>query len=161
MDIRKLNNMIKSLLIRDLDSLNKQLVSPVNYLDLDYNALSPDPGSTQGKTHTRTRILHGDYAVLNAFRMWLQSRKYDYIRAPTFGGMFDSALNDRFPLKKESESDVSSFIKSESAAHWPQIEVLEVNVTAEVEKKSWLIRIVARDKNSGMVLADEISRTTN
>jgi hypothetical protein len=153
--------MVKSLLVSDIDELNKKLTAPINYLDLDYNALSPDPGTTQGKTHTRTRVLHGEYAVLNAYRLWLQSRKYDYIRAPDFGGMFDSALNDKFPFKKESEGEVQEFIRSESAEHWPQIEILDIKVTAELAKKNWIIHIFARDQNSGMVLNDEISKSAN
>jgi hypothetical protein len=152
--------MVKSLLINNMEELNKKLNTPINYLDIDYNAISPDPGTTQGKTKTRTRILHNDYAILNAYRMWLQSRRYDYIRAPNFGGMFDSALNDKFPFKTESEGIVADYIKSETETHWPQITVLNIEVKAELAKKNWLIKILAQDKQSGLVLQDLISRGT-
>lgn len=148
---------VKSLLLDNIEDLNKKLNTPVNYIDLDYNLI--DPGNSQGKTHTRTTVLNGDYAILNAYRMWLQSKKYDYIRAPDFGGMFDNALNDRFPFKKESEQSVRDFIISESALHWPQINIIEIKVTAELEKKNWLIHILAQDKGSGLVLSDIMSKS--
>jgi hypothetical protein len=150
---------VKSLLVKDINDLNKKLVNPIDYLDLDYNLI--EPGTSQGKTHTRTTVLHGDYAVLNAYRLWLQSRKYDYIRAPDFGGMFDSALNDRFPFTKNSESNVKDFITSESAAHWPQIAILNIEVTAEIAKKNWLIHILAQDRNNGLILSDSITKEVN
>jgi len=153
--------MVKSLLVKDINELNRKLENPVNYIDLDYNAIVPNPGLSQGKTHTRTRVLYGDYAILNAYRLWLQSRKYDYIRAPEFGGMFDSSLNDKFPFRKESEGPVADYIKSESAIHWPQILLLEVKVIAQIEKKNWLIHIYAQDKKSGMVLNDQIFKEAN
>ena len=130
----------------------------IDYIDIDYNAIVPNPGTSQGLTKTRTRILHGDYAILNAYRMWLQSRKYDYIRAPNFGGMFDSALNDKFPFSVESEGSVESYIISETASHWPQIKIIEVKVVAELSKKNWLIHIIAQDKESGLILRDSISK---
>jgi len=148
---------VKSLLLEDIKDLNNKLNTPINYIDLDYNLI--DPGNSQGKTRTRNTVLHGDYAILNAFRLWLQSKKYDYIRAPNFGGMFDMALNDKFPFRKESEGSVRDYIIAESALHWPQINVLEIEVTAELEKKNWLIRILAQDKGSGLVLSDTMSKS--
>jgi hypothetical protein len=150
---------VKSLLLKDINEINKKLVNPINYIDLDYNLI--DPGNSQGKTHTRTTVLHGDYAILNAYRLWLQSRKYDYIRAPTFGGMFDSALNDKFTFSKENESAVKEYLINESAEHWPTINLLNVEVTAEIAKKNWKIHILAQDKESGLILRDSLNRSVN
>jgi hypothetical protein len=150
---------VKSLLIKDLDQLNKKLDNPMNYLDLDYNLI--DPGNSQGKTHTRTTVLKGEYALLNAYRLWLQSRKYDYIRSPDFGGMFDSALNDRFPFRKESEPLVKGFIEDETKKHWPLITLLNVEVTAKIPEKNWTIHFFAQDNNNGLVLNDSASVAVN
>lgn len=149
---------VKSLLVKDIDELNKQLVNPINYIDLDYNLI--EPGTSQGKTHTRTTVLYGDYAILNAYRLWLQSRKYDYIRSPNFGGLFDAALNDKFSFATSSEGAVKDFIINETTEHWPTIVILNVEVKAEIAKKNWKIHILAQDKNNGLILNNDMDYPT-
>ena len=145
--------MAKSLLVKDLKNLNTLLENKLNFIDIDYNV--SDPGTSHGKTHTRSMITKNEYALLNGYRMWLQSKNYDYIRMPYFGGLFSSALNDRFHLSKDNEEAVADLIRTETEEKWPDINLLDCKVTANVSKREWLIRIVAQDKNTRLVLHED------
>jgi len=144
---------VKTILAKSIEKLSHHLNDTINYVDIDYNII--DPGTSQGKTHTRTTVLKESYAILNAYRLWLQSKKYDYIRMPYFGGFFDNALNDRFQFKPENENAVKAALMNESRAKWPDISIIDIEVKCNMEKRSWDIRIIAQDSNSKMVLADD------
>lgn len=143
---------IKSVLLDNFDDLQSKLSNPINYVDIDYNLLNPE--SSQGFTKTRSTILHGDYAILNAYRLWLQSKKYDYIRSPTFGGIFEFMLNDKFSFSTDNEENVAEYIREKTASHWPQIVLLGVEVKADMNSRIWNIHLIAQDKRSGMILND-------
>ena len=144
---------IKTLLAKNFKKLSDQLNDTINYVDIDYNII--EPSTSQGLTHTRTTILRENYAILNAYRLWLQSRRYDYIRDPNFGGFFDNALNDRFQFNIENESAVKTALLNESAEKWPDITILDIEVKCNLGKRSWDIKILAQDKNTKLILADD------
>ena len=144
---------IKSLLIKDIDRLNKSLGGSINYIDIDYDIKRSknDPWTTK----TRSTICRNDYAVLNAYRLWLQSKKYDYIRAPSFGGLFENNLNDKVYFSAENEGTVRQLIIDESNQKWPDITILDCEVKAIMSNREWNIKIICQDKNSKMILRDE------
>jgi len=144
---------IKSLLAKDIKKLNNSINNAINYVDIDYD-VKRDP-SNPWTTKTRSTICRNDYAILNAYRLWLQSKRYDYVRAPDFGGLFENNLNDRVYFSPDNEEAVRQIVIEESAIKWPDITVLECHVTAIVQRREWLIRIVAQDKGTRLVLTDE------
>jgi len=143
---------IKSLLAKNIKRLNNNLNNAINYVDIDYDIKRPedDPWTTK----TRSMILYSDYAILNAYRLWLQSRRYDYVRAPLFGGLFDMALNDRVTFSVENEESVKAIIYEETAAKWPDITIIDCEVKAIIARREWHIRIVAQDKGTKLILTD-------
>jgi len=145
--------MAKSLLVRDIEKLHNTLNDTIKYVDLDYDVKRPksDPWTTK----TRSLVCRNDYAILNGYRLWLQSRRYDYVRNPNFGGLFDSALNDRTPFGPEHEDTVRNIMIRESNEKWPDINVLSCEVKAIVAERRWHIKIVAQDKKTSLVLVDD------
>jgi hypothetical protein len=142
----------KSLLFKNIKDLSKTVGDAIAYVDLDYEIKRPadDPWTT----HTRSMVCKDDYAILNAYRLWLQSRRYDYIRSPSFGGFFENNLNDRFAFRPENEAGVSQALVQESNEKWPDINVLECNVTCDTKLRGWVVHILAQDKGTKMVLSD-------
>jgi len=144
---------IKSLLAKDIKKLGESLNDSINYVDIDYDIKShPDNPWT---TKTRSMVYSNSHAVLNGYRLWLQSKRYDYIRAPHFGGLFESNLNDQVYLSPENEEIVKGLIMQQSAQKWPDITVLDCEVKAVMSTREWRIKILAQDKETKMVLLDE------
>ena len=142
---------IKSLLFQ-----NKVPDVKINYLDIDYDPRTPE--ASQGLTKTRSPVLRGQYAILNAYRLWLQSRRNDYVRAPEFGGIFDANLNDVAQFRPENSQVVEDYIVNKSNQNWPQIEILSIDVKAIVSERRWRIHLIILDKGSGLMMEDELSR---
>jgi hypothetical protein len=144
---------LKSILTRNFKDLSSKMGDSIKYVDLDYEVKrsKDDPWTT----HTRSTVCHNDYAILNAYRLWLQSKHYDYIRAPGFGGFFDNNLNDRFTFNVANEKAVSQALVAESAEKWPQITILECNVTCDMANRGWIVHIIAQDNVTKMVLNDQ------
>jgi hypothetical protein len=146
---------LKSLLVRDFKDLSQKLGDAIKYVDIDYE-VKRDP-SDPWTTHTRSMICRNDYAILNAYRMWLQSKHYDYIRNPDFGGFFENNLNDRFPFKPESELAVAQALVAETNQKWPDIELISVTATCNMSTRGWEVHVIAKDKGTNMVLSDNIA----
>jgi len=144
---------VKSLLGRNIKELTNTMADAISYVDIDYDVRRPE--NNKWTTKTRSLICYNDYAVLNAYRLWLQSRRYDYIRAPNFGGFFDNNLNDKVSFSPDNEATVSQLIINESAEKWPDIVVLDCQVTCKYAERNWHIKIIAQDKKTKMILKDE------
>lgn len=144
---------IKSLLGKNIKQLTDSMNNSIKYIDIDYRILNdPDDPWT---THTRSMILHNDYALLNGYRLWLQSKKYDYIRAADFGGLFSNQLNDKVYFSEENEEVVKQLILDESALKWPDIIIIDCKVKAIQQTREWLIHIIIQDKNTKLVMSDD------
>jgi len=145
----------KSALIRNKDQLNL-LDNTTRYVDIDYAILPVNPDGTWD-TRTRSTIVRDERAILNAYRMWLQSKQYDYNRRPGFGGLFQNNLNDRVYFSPDNEDEVAQIIRSETEEKWPDITIMGIEVKAIMKDRSWHIRIIAQDKQTKLVLTDQLS----
>jgi hypothetical protein len=144
---------VKSLLIKNIKDLSQKMGETITYVDIDYDVKRPadDPWTT----HTRSTICKNDYAILNAYRLWLQSKHYDYIRNPEFGGFFENNLNDKFAFLPENEGAVAQALINESNLKWPDINVLNCEVTCDIKSRGWIVHIIAQDKGTRLVLIEE------
>lgn len=142
--------MFKSLLARDLNELSNSLDQKIKYVDIDF-----DVKNTGWTTKTRSTFCKDDAAILNAYRMWLLSKKYDYCRAPGFGGLFGDRLNDKVTFSVENEPVVKDLIINQTAEKWPDITLIDVEVKAIIEKREWYIRIMAQDKTTKLIMTGD------
>jgi hypothetical protein len=143
---------VKSLLVRNIKDLENKTAGAIKYVDLDYDLKRP--ASDPWTTHTRSMVCKNDYAILNGYRLWLQSKHYDYVRNPEFGGFFENNLNDKFTFIPENEPAVAQALVNESHVKWPDIEILDVKVTCDLRNRGWIVKITAQDKNTQMVFSD-------
>jgi len=143
----------KSLLLKNVKKFHETTNNSINYVDIDYDIKRPpeDPWTT----HTRSMIPRNNYAILNGYRLWLQSKRYDYVRAPTFGGLFENNLNDRVTLSPANEETVKAIIIEETGNKWPSITIIACEVKAIMANREWRIKIIAQDKETKLVLQDD------
>jgi hypothetical protein len=142
--------MWNSILAENESALKQSVEETINYVDIDYDLVSAM--SKSYTTHTRGIIEKNEYALNNAYRIWLQSGKWDYIRNPEFGGFFDNNLNDRFVFHPSSENAVREALISETAQKFPQVDIISVDVKCAFRERKWIVHVVLRDKNTGIIL---------
>jgi len=143
----------KSLLIKDVESLSHELLNnTINFIDIDYEVRRPN--DNPWSTRTRSIAPEGAYAILNAYRMWLQSKKYDYVRNPSYGGLFEYSLNDRVSFNVDNEEAVANLVREETGKKWPGIVILDIVVKAIITERRWHIKIVCQDRGSKLILTD-------
>jgi len=74
---------------------------------------------------------------------------------PEFGGLFAFNMNDRCTFGPENEETVKQIVLEESAQKWPDITIIHCEVTAIVNKREWLVKIIAQDKLTKMILSED------
>lgn len=137
---------IVNTLLKKTEKLLEDPQGTINYIDIDYKLLedTDDPYTTV----TRKMVEHNFEAILNPYRMWLQSKRTDYIRQKNWGGLFQFQLNDKVRLLTENEDVVREMIISQSAEKFPELSVLDCKVVANIPSKEWKVDIIVQDKYS-------------
>lgn len=146
---------LKSILIKDVPDLEKAVDHTIDYVDVDYELLDPRKTATSSPWTarlSRSTIMRNERAIANAYRLWLQSTEWDYIRKPSFGGFFRANLNDRFPFSPESELPIKTSLIQESNLRWPDLVILDCVVKCGYPAKKWIVDVTIADKNTGMTI---------
>ncbi len=136
--------MASSVIARNLKQLEKSLQKNIDYLDFDYRGVDadvPDIEITRGTVQ------------LNAYKMWLQSRSTSYIRNSGYGGFLTETIFN-YPFVKDSEEIIEQDLRMLTSEQWPEIELLECEVTCMAPKKYWKVRVAVRDKLTNMLAYD-------
>lgn len=134
-------------LLKKVQKLLEKPASEVNVIDIDHDAFLP-----KWDTISRSTIEKNHYARLNAYRMWLKSGKYDYLRRPNVGGLFANNLNDIATVIPENESLVKETIIEETKKQFPLLNILECRVKAITQERKWEIYIKVLDESDGAVM---------
>ena len=140
---------IENTLLKKTEKLLEEPQGTVNFIDIDYKLIEdPDDPYT---TKTRKMVERNFEAILNPYRMWLQSKRDDYIRKPKWGGLFQFALNDKVQFKTENEDVVRDMIISESNEKFPDLNIIDCKVKAVIADRNWDIEIIVQDKYTNNV----------
>lgn len=142
--------MANDFLLKKVKNLLEKPESEINVIDIDHDVFLE-----KWDTISRSTIEKNHYARLNAYRMWLKSKKYDYIRRPEVGGLFANNLNDVAPLTEENESLVRDTIISESNKQFPLLKILECVVKAHPAEKRWEVKIKVLDESDGAIMEEQ------
>lgn len=133
-------------LLKKTEKLLEEPQGIINFIDIDYKLLEdPDDPYT---TITRKMVERNFEAILNPFRMWLQSKKTDYIRQKGWGGLFQYQLNDRVRLHPNNEETVRELIISQAEEKFPELSIIDCKVEADVPNRNWKVDIIVQDKYS-------------
>lgn len=140
-----------SLVQRNLKRLEKTLKKNITYIDLNYKGAVT-------KENSRTALsepieLTAGSPVLNAYKMWLQSRSTSYIRNAGFGGYVAETIFN-YPFTKDYEEVIASDIQNLTVEYWPNIDLLSVEVKCMAPKKYWEIKVSVRDKLTNLAAYD-------
>jgi hypothetical protein len=138
-----------SILATEVKAMSRALGDSVKYVDVDWEVI---PSNSKYPS-----VCRDERAILNAYKIWLQSGAFDYIRNPNFGGFFDNALNDRFQFSPDNEEAVASALAAETATKWPDINLVVVKVKCIYNDRRWEVRVVVQDKKSGAISAEMLS----
>ena len=131
--------MASSIIQQNLKRLTKDINTSIRYKDLKYNSkVNENPAISQGS------------AVLNAYKIWLQSRKQDYHRQPNKAGFFDNLLNE-YALEDASAELIKKDLIDQTKMKFPQVTVVACDVTLDKPGRGWKIKVVVKDNLTNMV----------
>lgn len=136
-----------SKLKRSYPQIVKKVQENLDYVDYDY----------RGKNENNSIRISGASPLLNAYKMWLQSGKGDYIRNYGFGGFFSLNLNE-YEFSPNSESRIKTDLIAKTKELWPEINLIDVQVTCVLAKKYWKVKVSVQDNLTGLVAIDMITK---
>jgi hypothetical protein len=136
--------MTKEAIEKQIKTINDSFKKDLNYLDLNYKAVEPEEKN-------RGITLGGGDVIINQLKIWLQSKRYDYIRKPDYAGFFDNQLNDRYPFSPDSEEAIQGDLVSTIETMFPQAEILACEVTCNYNARKWEVGLAVRDRITGVI----------
>lgn len=140
---------IENTLIEKMIELFDEPESSSNIIDVDF-----DIAEKNYETQTRSTVEKNSFAVLNAYRMWLASRRGDYIReAPDESGYFQFSLNDKYSFESTNEALIKQDIINLTSQRFPLLRVIDCTVKANQMTRKWDIKVVIEDLKSGNFVA--------
>lgn len=117
-----------------------------NIIDIDFDL--KDDGNWN--TITRSLVEKNSFAILNSYRMWLASKRGDYIREPPDNsGYFQFALNNKYTFEKANEENVKADLIRLTNERFPLIRLVDCQVKANLFTRKWEIKVVIEDLSSG------------
>lgn len=139
-----------SRLQRNHPQIIQNLQKNLDYVDYDYRGIvNGDIKITKGKP------------LINAYKMWLQSSKSDYIRNYGFGGFFVRNLNE-YEFSPSSEERIKEDLIQKTKELFPQINLVMVEVKCMDPKRYWKVHVVVQDDLTGVIGYDgEINIDSN
>jgi len=135
--------MANSILLNDLTLLKKSLKKQISIGDIGYYCYDAD----------KDTVLEGSGAILNEYKIWLQSGSLDFHRNPGFGGFTEGNMN-RYKFSDDSIPTIKSDLIQLTAEKFPNIELLSVEVKRNTSDMSWRLKVAVRDKITGLISTD-------
>lgn len=132
--------MVSSSIAKQINSLRKSIKEQINYFDVNFKDIDKN-GSIQVSNLA---------CVTQAYKIWLMSDMYDYHRRPGMGGFLVKNVIKR-PLSAENAKIIESQLIKETGEIFPTINVLKCEVTANMARRRWELRIAIQDKRSGLI----------
>lgn len=133
--------MISPIIQRNISSLQSSLSRNLEYIDINHDLQDPKKnvfGLDKGS------------AIVNAYKLWLKSDVNDYCRQPEKGGFLRNNLN-RYTFSPDSEPIIVQDLIEESGKVFPFIEIVDCEVKCEYNSRTWVIKIIVRDKITGII----------
>lgn len=138
--------MASSVILRNLKQLEKSLQKNIDYEDLNYEGV--DTSNPDG-----IELKKGS-PVLNAFKMWLQSRSTSYIRNVGYGGYLTETIHT-YPFNSDSEELIKSDIIKAAQEEFPNAEIMSCEVKCMAPKPYWYVKVAVRDKITNLLAYDD------
>lgn len=127
-------------MLQNIEALRSSLKENISYIDLRYNDIDEYGSIT----------VENSKAVINRFKIWLQSGKYDYHRNPELGGFMETHVVKK-PFTEDSCRQIEANLKAEAYKHFPEITVTNVQCVCNLAKRRWEIRVSVLDNKTGIL----------
>jgi hypothetical protein len=127
-----------SVIARNIATLGQKFTDGLQYRDIDYRGFR---GATIDPTLT------GGQVIINDLKLWLQSSRGDYYRRFSMGGFFDNMRE--YPLSDDGAKAVEMALRSAITKQFPNVTILDLQVTVDQLARGWIIQLVAQDKLTG------------
>lgn len=132
--------MVSPSIAKQINNLRNSIKEQINYFDVNFKDID-----NSGSIHVSNLA-----CVTQAYKIWLMSDMYDYHRRPNMGGFLVKNVIKK-PLSKENAKIIESQLIKETGEIFPTINVLKCEVTANLARRRWEIRIAIQDKRSGLI----------
>jgi hypothetical protein len=132
--------MLSSGLLKQIKELKNSFKESINYFDVNYKGIDKNGSIT----------LLGLPCVLQKYKIWLMSDAFDYHRNPGFGGFLENNVV-KVPLSEANAKSIESKLRMETEQAFPDINLIECKVVANLNKRRWEITVVPQDKRSGLI----------
>lgn len=136
-----------SKLKRSYPQIVRKVQENLNYVDYDY----------RGRIENNNIRISGATPILNAYKMWLQSGRGDYIRNYGFGGFFALNLNE-YEFSPASENQIKADLIAKTRELFPEINLIGVEVKCMAPKRYWKVKVSVQDNLTGLVAIDMITK---
>lgn len=133
-----------SRLQRNHPQIIKKLEKNIDYFDYDY----------RGIMNNKTIKITKGKPFINAYKMWLQSGKGDYIRNYGFGGFFVRNLNE-YEFSPNSEEQIKEDLIQKTKELFPQVNLISIDVKCMLYDRYWKVHVIVQDGLTGLVGMDE------
>jgi hypothetical protein len=131
---------MSSLLDRSIAKLGSKFLKDIKYVDIDYRGFIDefaDPTISAGAV------------MINDLKIWIQSSQGDYYRRSSIGGFFDTIR--KYPLTPVGANQLNQDLRSAINQNFDTIEIMNLEVTPEVETRGWRLQLVVRDTTTGVI----------
>lgn len=132
--------MINSVMLQNIEALKSSLKENIAYVDVRYNDIDEN-GSIS---------VENGAAVINRFKIWLQSGSSDYHRNPDLGGFMEKYVVKK-PFIEESCRQIEANLKAEAFKYFPEITITDVSVNCNLVKRRWEIKVAVLDNKTGIL----------
>lgn len=132
--------MLSSGLLKQIKNLQNSMKDSIDYFDVNYKEID-EKGSI---------AVRGLPCVLQKYKLWLMSDKYDYHRSPGYGGFLTKYVV-KTPLSEANALSIQSSLIVETEKNFPDIKLLECKIIPNFSQRRWEIKVVPQDKRSGLI----------
>ena len=139
--------MLSSGLLKQINDLKDSIKASINYFDVNYKGIDEKGGIG----------IYGIACVLQKYKIWLMSEMGDYHRRPEYGG-FLSKYVVKTPLSEANAKAIEANLRMETEKNFPDINLIDCKVVANMSKRRWEITVVPQDKRSGLIDNSMVSK---
>lgn len=132
--------MLTSGIIKQIESLRNSIKETISYWDVNYAGLNK-----------KDTINVSDLdCVVQAYKIWLMSDVNDYHRNPGKGGFLVKNVI-KAPLTATNAEVIKAKLITETKSAFPTINLLKCEVTANINRRRWEIRVAIQDTRTGLI----------
>ncbi len=131
---------------RNLKAISSSVLDIVDYVDIPYYVVRAGKSS----------VIRQGSALINKYKIWLQSDASDYHRNYGYGGFLESQ-DDLKKLNPDKADTIKQNLIAATERTFPDIKLLSCDVECVPANKEWKIKVSVYDTTTGLTGLDMIT----